>query len=76
MPKLVTPLFVDNTNPIQAVRTNIVTTSKVHGTFAWVSVGVIGVALIVMVVFLMKYKRHRNVPRTILGSQVTTLSQK
>lgn len=75
MPKLVTPLFVNNTTPIKAVRTNVVKTSRVHGTMAWVSVAVIGTALIVMVVFLLKYKRYRTVPGTF-RSQTSTLSQK
>lgn len=73
MVNLVTPLLVTNTDPIKPIRTNIVKTSKVHGTVTWVAIATMGVALITMVVFLMRYRR-RNLPGTFPTSTFSTQS--
>ena len=43
-------------NP-KTIRSNLVKTSKVHGFGTWVSMGIIGVAAILMVIFVIKMKR-------------------
>lgn len=57
MVELFSPLLVNKEKTQKMIRTNLVKTSKVHGSMTWVSMGIIGVASILMVIFLIKMKR-------------------
>ena len=57
MVQLFSPLLVKSENDPKRIRTNLVKTSKVHGSGTWVSMGIIGVAAILMAIFLIKMKR-------------------
>lgn len=74
MVDLVTPLLVTNTDPIKAIRTNMAQTSKLNGTVTWVAIAMMGVALITMVVFLMRYKLRRKLPGTFPTSTFSNRS--
>lgn len=57
MVKLFSPLLVKGDENPKTIRSNLVKTSKVHGSGTWVSMGIIGVAAILMVIFVIKMKR-------------------
>jgi hypothetical protein len=56
MVKLFSRLLENEKYP-KMIRSNLVKTSKVHGSVTWVSMGVIGLAAILMVIFLIRMKR-------------------
>jgi hypothetical protein len=57
MAELFSPLLVNREKTQKMIRSNLVKTSRVHGSVTWVSMGIIGVAAILMVIFLIKMRK-------------------